>query len=143
MPITLSDATSAAADWRNMPHVSGWWQFTSDAFLIAGAPDTTALFRRVCMWTIMVLRVLNGVVDFFSYLGSFSLLMAVLTPFLVLFDVVLISFCLAHIGQAEGSRRVFGFSVVSCSPCFYSFFFFSILGSIFLRFFHRERNYVC
>lgn len=116
MPIvTVSDPPGADSSVRNRycPNLVAWWSFSWDAYSLAGVDDRIAYARRVCMWTVLVLRTLLGFLGFWRYAQNLDIAMMVMGPILSVVEFFWIAFCLAHIGQSEGKRRVLGIMVVS------------------------------
>lgn len=124
MPIvTMSDyqdntglpSQGAAGSFRDRtcPNLVTWWNFSWDAYRLEPSLDRPMFIRRLCMWIVLLLRVLMGLIAFERYANSLRIEMMVLSPILTMVEFFFIGFCLAHIGQSEGKRRVLAVMVVS------------------------------
>lgn len=118
MPVaTISDFQDGAAARsfrdRTCPNLVTWWAFSWDAYSLSGSPDRASYVRRICMWIVLISRVLLGLFAFKRYAEGLRIEMIIISPILTMLEFFFIGFCLAHIGQSEGQRRVLGIMVVS------------------------------
>ncbi|KAH8885355.1 hypothetical protein GQ53DRAFT_751327 [Thozetella sp. PMI_491] len=107
-----SDDAPAASRWsRSCPSMVPWWHFSWEAFSLSSAPDGASRLRRIAMWTVLVSTLLLGVFDWGRLVLDLNIVMVILKPIIVLINLLFIGFCLAQIGQAEGTRTVLGLDV--------------------------------
>ncbi|KAI1474441.1 hypothetical protein F4774DRAFT_338249 [Daldinia eschscholtzii] len=95
---------------RNCPGCRYCWNFSWDAYSLQTS-DTRVLARRVCMILILGIRTALSILGiiFRAYSGFISGM--IVGGIFAVIGFLFVSWCLARIGEAEGTRRVFGISV--------------------------------
>ncbi|KAK3939218.1 hypothetical protein QBC46DRAFT_355240 [Diplogelasinospora grovesii] len=74
-------------------------------------PSTRQICRRLCMWIIMLLRTFMSVLNITSNAFGQRVVSLVLGILLAIISFIYVGWCLAVIGEAQGSRRVCGVNI--------------------------------
>jgi hypothetical protein len=97
---------------RNLGAARTCWDFSWEAYSIR-TDERAVLWRRLCMWTILGVRTLSSVVFVLGRVFTGDVLGVISHTISGLISFFFIAWCLAQIGEAEGSRTVFNIAVVS------------------------------
>ncbi|KAH8678245.1 hypothetical protein BX600DRAFT_431533 [Xylariales sp. PMI_506] len=84
-----------------------WWPYSWSEWTLRTHGDKAKLLRRLCMWSTILLRLGTSAIAFIiaTYGGIGGFVIGVILSLAGLFFV---TFCLAGIGEATGTRRVMG-----------------------------------
>ncbi|KAI4863433.1 hypothetical protein F4820DRAFT_427071 [Hypoxylon rubiginosum] len=95
---------------RNCPGFRGCFDFSWEAYSLYTS-DPLALARRICMITTLGVRTALSILGFFfgAYGGSIAGL--VFSSIFAVIGFFFVAWCLARIGEAQGTRKVFGISM--------------------------------
>ncbi|KAI1398301.1 hypothetical protein F4819DRAFT_39113 [Hypoxylon fuscum] len=95
---------------RNCPGFRGCWHFSWEAYNLHAA-DKAILARRVCMITTLGVRTALSILGVFFRAYSGSIGGMVVGSILAVLGFLFVAWCLARIGEAQGTRKVFGANV--------------------------------
>ncbi|KAI0377300.1 hypothetical protein F5Y04DRAFT_182167 [Hypomontagnella monticulosa] len=101
-----------ATSWRerNCPGFRGCWSFSWEAYSLATG-DLAVMTRRICMITTLGIRTALSILGvlFRAYSGSIGGM--VIGSILAVLGFLFVAWCLAKIGEAEGTRKVLGTNI--------------------------------
>ncbi|KAI1442583.1 hypothetical protein F5Y02DRAFT_395918 [Annulohypoxylon stygium] len=95
---------------RNCPGARSCWNFKWEAYSLATS-DHIVLARRICMIATLGVRTALSVLGVIYSAYSNSIVGTIIGSILAAVGFVFIAWCLATIGEAKGTRKVFGMSV--------------------------------
>ncbi|KAI1389350.1 uncharacterized protein F4822DRAFT_198182 [Hypoxylon trugodes] len=95
---------------RNCPGFRGCWHFSWEAYSL-NTSDISVLARRICMITILGVRTALSILGLFFRAYSGAIIGMVIGSILAVLGFIFVAWCLARIGEATGTRKVFGIGV--------------------------------
>ncbi|KAI1455629.1 hypothetical protein F4805DRAFT_435574 [Annulohypoxylon moriforme] len=99
---------------RNCPGSRGCWNFNWEAYSLATS-DKVLLARRICMIATLAVRTALSVLGIIFRAYSNAIVGTIIGSILAAIGFIFIAWCLASIGEAKGTRKVLGTSVVSAA----------------------------
>lgn len=110
-PEHLPPRPEQTGDSRLCPGARFCWSFSWEAWSLQTNGDYGLLTRRICMWVTLAVRTMTSVLGLvFSLYGGSIGGFVIGTVFTVL-GFFFIAYCLAGIGNVQGTRRVLGISM--------------------------------
>ncbi|KAI1372547.1 hypothetical protein F4677DRAFT_247507 [Hypoxylon crocopeplum] len=95
---------------RNCPGFRGCWHFSWESYSLA-TDEKAVLARRLCMITTLGVRTALSILGVFFRAYSGSIGGMVVGSILAVLGFLFVAWCLAHIGEATGTWKVFGINV--------------------------------
>ncbi|KAI1770680.1 hypothetical protein F4818DRAFT_257037 [Hypoxylon cercidicola] len=95
---------------RNCPGFRGCFHFSWEAYSL-DTSEPAVLARRICMITTLGVRTALSILGFFFNAYSGSIAGLVVGSILAVIGFFFVAWCLARIGEAQGTRKVFGMSM--------------------------------
>ncbi|KAH7126580.1 hypothetical protein B0J11DRAFT_281027 [Dendryphion nanum] len=102
----------AGGSWkeRNCPGMRSCWSISFHSYSLKTS-DKIVLARRICMIAILVIRTAVSVLTIIGHAWGGRLLSLIMGTIFAVIGFFFIAWCLAVIGDAKGTRKVFGFNV--------------------------------
>lgn len=113
LPLHTQQTSGESWKDRNCPGMRTCWSFSVDSFSL-NTSDKAVLARRICMLAVLGVRTAMSVLSIILEAFGIHLVGLIIGIILGLIGFFFIAWCLARIGDAEGSRKVLGARIVSC-----------------------------
>ncbi|KAF2123091.1 hypothetical protein BDV96DRAFT_681665 [Lophiotrema nucula] len=95
---------------RNCPNMRSCWTISYHSYSLRTS-DKAVLARRICMWIILATRTAVSILSIMWGAWGNMIVSVIIGTILALIGFFFIAWCLARIGDAEGSRTVLGCKV--------------------------------